>query len=140
MWTDSADLKAFETATRQRGEQAMDGELWRALAAAYTTSLSDLRLSGDGRPSEAAAEGRRSGLLVPVRDGLQPLALIELLSREPVDPSDDLTASIEAYVPAGPFRASAAARGDAAVAARKADAVTAVRSPGGLCSMRGGRT
>ena len=97
MWTnEQADFRTFETSTWQRGEPNADGELWRALAASSTTALGTLEDSTDARMKQAAAAGMRCGVLVPVREGIQPLAVIELLSTVAMEPSEDLTTSLEA--------------------------------------------
>ena len=58
--------------------------------------LRGLADSGDARIKQAVAAGMHAAVLVPVREGIQPLAVIELLSTESMEPNEDLTASLEA--------------------------------------------
>src|SRR5207253_10893461 len=96
MWTvEAGRLGSFETLTWQRSERASATPLGDALLAPELTALSDLGALDGGRMSQVFEQGMRTALLVPIRDGVQPLAVLELLTQSSKPPSADLTASLE---------------------------------------------
>ncbi len=97
MWTESDELRAFETQTWQRSERIAQGPFGRAMAGPHSTSLTHDRFKDDRRLELAAQEGMRSALLlVPVRDGSRAIALLEFLSQEPEEPDPELAVALEA--------------------------------------------
>jgi GAF domain-containing protein len=96
MWIESESLGPFETMTWQRAEPGDDTEIGRALVGKHAVVLADLESIQDRRLQSAVGAGMRSALLVPIRDGAQPIALLEFLSREPEAPDSDLAVSMEA--------------------------------------------
>jgi PAS fold len=94
MWTRDPDRHSkFQTLTWQRPEPLAGTELGRASGAGHPLALVDLDASTDHRMNLAAGEGMGLAVLVPVRDGVSTLALLELLSteREQIEP-ESLTA------------------------------------------------
>ena len=61
-----------------------------------TTCLLELQSAEDSLLRTAAAEGMGSALLVPINDGGETIAMLELFSRTATAPSADLTASLDA--------------------------------------------
>jgi hypothetical protein len=60
------------------------------------TWLAELDASRDRHFAAAAAQGLRSALLVPIRDGIATVGMLELLSRAHLTIDPDVTASLEA--------------------------------------------
>jgi PAS domain-containing protein len=97
MWTRDPDRRAgFETLTWQRPEPLAGTELGRAYASARTIAVHEPEASDDHRLRLAADEGMRTGLLVPIRDGVESLGLIELLGDHPGRPRPDLLVAMDA--------------------------------------------
>jgi hypothetical protein len=97
MWMRDPDRHpAFETLTWQRPEPLTATELGRASAGAHAVSIDRLEGTDDHRLKAAAAEGMRCAALVPIRDGVSTLALIELLSVEREAPERELLLALEA--------------------------------------------
>jgi hypothetical protein len=71
-------------------------ELGRLFASPESAWLTDLDDCEDPRLCLAAREGIRSALLLPVREGAETIAAIELLSRDAEPPSGDVEQSMEA--------------------------------------------
>ena len=61
-----------------------------------TTCLLDLQSAEDPLLRAAAAEGMGSALLVPISDGTEMIAMLELLSRRATAPDPDLMVSLDA--------------------------------------------
>jgi PAS domain-containing protein len=96
-WThDPAGLAAFERRTWQHVEDATAAEFGRARKRMASTCLLDLQSAEDPLLRAAANEGIGSALLVPISDGGETIAMIELLSRTATAPDPELMVSLEA--------------------------------------------
>jgi PAS domain-containing protein len=93
---DQAGLSKFETRTWQHVEDASTAEFGRARSRMATTCLLDLQSAEDPLLRAAAAEGIGSALLVPVSDGGETIAMLQLLSRTAAAPPPELMISLEA--------------------------------------------
>jgi PAS domain-containing protein len=93
---DPAGLATFKTRTWKHVEDAATAEFGRARNRMATTCLLDLQSAEAPLLREAAAEGMGSALLVPVSDGSETIAMLELLSRTATAPSPELMVSLEA--------------------------------------------
>ena len=93
---DPAGLSKFETRTWQHAKDAATAEFGRARNRMATTCLLDLQSAEDPLLRAAAAEGMGSALLVPVSDGGETIAMLELLSRTATAPNPELMVSVEA--------------------------------------------
>jgi hydroxypyruvate isomerase len=93
---DSAALAGFETRTWQFVEDASSGELGRARNRMATACLLNLQSAEDPLLRDAAAEGIGSALLVPVSDGSETIAMLELFARAASAPSTEVMVSLEA--------------------------------------------
>ncbi|MFI4977898.1 MAG: PAS domain-containing protein [Solirubrobacterales bacterium] len=97
IWTrDSAGLGTFETRTWQHREDASTAEFGRARNRMAATCLLELQSAEDPLLRAAAAEGMGSALLVPISDGGETIAILELLSRTATAPNAELMLSLEA--------------------------------------------
>jgi hypothetical protein len=96
MWTVAAELAGFETLTWQRPLATPGTAVGEALYAPQPTWLRDLQAGDEGRLGVAAEHGLRSALLLPIRDGIETIALLELMTREETEPDGDLMTSLEA--------------------------------------------
>jgi hypothetical protein len=96
MWTGPDVLDSFETLTWQKPLPPVGTELGRLFGSPESAWLTDLDDSQDARLCLAAREGIRSALLVPVCEGAETIAAIELLSRGSVSPDGDVAQSMEA--------------------------------------------
>jgi hypothetical protein len=96
-WThDPAGLATFEKRTWQHVEDAAAAEFGRACKRMASTCLLDLQSAEDPLLRIAANEGIGSALLVPISDGGETIAMIELLSRTATAPDPELMVSLEA--------------------------------------------
>ncbi len=93
---DSAALAGFETRAWQFVEDAATGEFGRARNRMATACLLNLQSAEDKLLRDAAGEGIGSALLVPVSDGGETIAMLELLARTDTAPSPDVMISLEA--------------------------------------------
>ncbi len=93
---DAAGLTSFNTRIWKQVEDAATAEFGRARNRMATTCLLDLQSAEDPLLREAAAQGMGSALLVPVRDGGETIAMLELFSRTATAPAPELMASLEA--------------------------------------------
>ncbi len=93
---DPAGLAAFQSQTWKHVADAATAEFGRARNRMATTCLLDLQSAEDPLLREAAAQGLGSALLVPVRDGGETIAMLELFSRTATAPSPELMVSLEA--------------------------------------------
>ncbi len=93
---DPAGLAKFETRTWQHREDASTAEFGRARNRMATTCLLELQSAEDPLLRAAAAEGMGSALLVPISDGAETIAMLELLSRTATAPNAELMVSLEA--------------------------------------------
>jgi PAS domain-containing protein len=93
---DPAGLATFSTRTWKHVEDAATAEFGRARNRKAPTCLLDLQSAEDPLLREAAEQGMGSALLVPVSDGGETIAMLELLSRTATAPSPELMVSLEA--------------------------------------------
>jgi len=93
---DPAGLATFNTRTWKHVEDAGTAEFGRARNRMAPTCLLDLQSAEDPLLREAAEQGMGSALLVPVSDGGETIAMLELLSRSATAPSPELMVSLEA--------------------------------------------
>ena len=93
---DTAALGSFNTRTWKHVEDAATAEFGRARNRKAATCLLDLQSAEDPLLREAATQGMCSALLVPVSDGGETIAMIELLSRSATAPHPELMVSLEA--------------------------------------------
>ncbi len=93
---DPAGLATFETRTWKHVEDVATAEFGRARNRKATTCLLDLESAEDPLLREAAAQGMGSALLVPVSDGSETIAMLELFSRTATAPNPELMVSLEA--------------------------------------------
>ena len=93
---DEAALGSFNTRTWKHVEDAATAEFGRARNRKAATCLLDLQSAEDPLLREAATQGMCSALLVPVSDGGETIAMIELLSRSATAPHPELMVSLEA--------------------------------------------
>jgi predicted nucleic acid-binding Zn-ribbon protein len=97
MWMRDPDLhSAFETLTWQRPEPLAATELGRANGAGHPLVVLDLQSSDDHRMKVASGEGMGLAVLVPIRDGVSTLALLELLSTEGEQPEPEVLTALDA--------------------------------------------
>jgi PAS domain-containing protein len=96
MWMRDPGLAPFETRTWQHREDASTAEFGRARNRMATTCLLELQSAEDALLRAAAAEGMGSALLVPISDGGETIAMLELLSRTATAPNAELMVSLEA--------------------------------------------
>ena len=97
IWTrDPACLGTLKTQIWQHIEDAATAEFGRARNRMATTCLLDLHSAEDPLLRDAAAEGMGSALLMPVSDGGETIAMLELLSRTVTAPDPELMVSLEA--------------------------------------------
>jgi hypothetical protein len=96
MWTgENRRLSSLETATWQRRQPLTGSTIGEALTWRESRWLSADPEAGDRRLQLLAQHGLRGALIVPIRDGVQPVAALELLSVAPTPPSSELTDAIE---------------------------------------------
>jgi len=93
---DPAGLATFETRTWKHREDASTAEFGRARNRMAATCLLELQSAEDPLLRAAAAEGMGSALLVPISDGGETIAMLELLSRTATAPNAELMVSLEA--------------------------------------------
>jgi len=93
---DPAGLATFETRTWKHREDASTAEFGRARSRMAATCLLELQSAEDPLLRAAAAEGMGSALLVPISDGGETIAMLELLSRTATAPNAELMVSLEA--------------------------------------------
>ncbi len=91
-----AGLATFETRAWKHVEDPAIAEFGRARNRMATTCLLDLQSAEDPLLRAAAAEGMGSAILVPVSDGGETIAMLELLSRTDTTPNPELVVSLEA--------------------------------------------
>jgi PAS domain-containing protein len=97
MWLrDAKGLAKFETRTWQYQQDASTAEFGRARNRMATTCLLELESAEDPLLRAAAAEGMGSALLVPITDGGETIAMLELLARTASAPNAELMVSLEA--------------------------------------------
>jgi PAS domain-containing protein len=93
---DPAGLDTFETRTWQHRADASTAEFGRARTRMATTCVLELQSAEDPLLRDAAAAGMGSALLVPISDGTETIAMLELLSRRDIAPDAQLIVSLDA--------------------------------------------
>ena len=93
---DPAGLTSFEARAWKHVEDPSTAEFGRARNRMATTCLLDLQSAEDPLLRAAAAEGIGSAMLVPVSDGGDTIAMLELLSRGATAPNPELVVSLDA--------------------------------------------
>jgi PAS domain-containing protein len=93
---DPGGLASFESRAWKTVEDPSSAEFGRARNRMATTCLLDLQSAEDPLLTAAAAEGIGSAMLVPISDGRDTIAMLELLSRSRATPNPDLVVSLDA--------------------------------------------
>jgi PAS domain-containing protein len=93
---DPAGLATLETRTWQHRQDASRAEFGRARNRMAPTCLLELQSAEDPLLRAAGAGGMGSALLVPISNGGETIAMLELLSRTATAPNAELMASLEA--------------------------------------------
>jgi hypothetical protein len=93
---DPAALATLETRTLRHRRDESTAEFGRARSRMAATCLLELQSAEDPLLRAAAAEGMGSALLVPISDGGETIAMLELLSRTATAPNAGLMVSLEA--------------------------------------------
>jgi PAS domain-containing protein len=93
---DPAGLSTLETRIWQHRQDASTAEFGRARNRMATTCVLELQSAEDPLLRAAAAEGMGSALLVPISNGGETIAMLELLSRTATAPNAELMVSLEA--------------------------------------------
>jgi hypothetical protein len=97
IWTSAPGcLGTLETRTWQHRLDHSSAEFGRARGRMAPTCLLELASAEDPLLRAAADQGFRSALLVPVSVGGEPVAMLELLSREQTAPSTEVMVSVDA--------------------------------------------
>ena len=95
-WTAHRGLDRFESLTWEVPVKREGSLLDQALQAPHLTWLTDIDTVDDARLQTAAAHGMNSALLLPVRSGTSTIGLLELLTRDSVEPDAQIALSLEA--------------------------------------------
>ena len=93
---DPAGLASFQQRTWHHRQDATTAEFGRARNRMATTCVLELRSAEDPQLRAAATDGMGSALLVPINDGGETIAMLELLSRTATAPNAELMVSLEA--------------------------------------------
>jgi PAS domain-containing protein len=93
---DPAGLAKFGTRTGKSREDVSTAEFGRARNRMAATCVLELQSAEDPLLRAAAAEGMGLALLVPISDGAETIAMLELLSRTATAPNAELMVSLEA--------------------------------------------
>jgi PAS domain-containing protein len=93
---DPTGLATLETRTWKHRPDASTAEFGRARNRMAATCLIELQSAEDPLLRAAAAEGMGSALLVPISNGGETIAMLELLSRTDTAPNAELMVSLEA--------------------------------------------
>jgi PAS domain-containing protein len=96
MWTAHRGLDRFEALTWEASPKRNGSLLDQALQAPHVTWLTDIDAVDDERLQTAAAHGISSALLLPVRNGASTIGLLELLTRDSIEPDAQIALSLEA--------------------------------------------
>ncbi|HEX4186600.1 MAG TPA: PAS domain-containing protein [Solirubrobacteraceae bacterium] len=94
--SEPAALATLETRTLKHRRDASTAEFGRARNRMAATCLLELQSAEDPLLRAATAEGMGSALLVPIRDGDETIAMLELLSQTATAPNAELMVSLEA--------------------------------------------
>jgi PAS domain-containing protein len=95
-WTAHRGLDRFESLTWEVPVDREGSLLDQALQAPHLTWLTDIDAVDDARLQTAAAHGMSSALLLPVRSGTTTIGLLELLTRDSIEPDAQIALSLEA--------------------------------------------
>jgi len=93
---DPTGLATLETRTWKHRRDTSTAEFGRARNRMAATCLIELQSAEDPLLRAAAAEGMGSALLVPISNGGETIAMLELLSRTAIAPNAELMVSLEA--------------------------------------------
>jgi PAS domain-containing protein len=93
---DPTGLATLETRTWQHRRDTSTAEFGRARNRMAATCLIELQSAEDPLLRAAAAEGMGSALLMPISNGGETIAMLELLSRTAIAPNAELLVSLEA--------------------------------------------
>jgi PAS domain-containing protein len=93
---DPAGMSKLETRIWQHRQDASTAEFGRARNRMATTCVLELESAEDPLLQAVAAEGMGSALLVPIGNGSETIAMLELLSRTATPPNAELMVSLEA--------------------------------------------
>jgi len=96
MWTrGDADLGTFETQAWQHRRDVLGAEFGAAWNRSEPTCLLELETAGDALLRAAASQGLRRALLMPIRDGVRTISMIELLSSSPAQADSELMLALD---------------------------------------------
>jgi PAS domain S-box-containing protein len=95
-WTAHRGLDRFEAQTWEAAPKRNGSLLDQALQAPHLTWLTDIDAVDDERLQTASANGMSSALLLPVRNGGSTIGLLELLTRDSIEPDAQIALSLEA--------------------------------------------
>ena len=95
-WTAHRGLDRFEALTWEAAPKRNGSLLDQALQAPHLTWLTDIDAVDDERLQTAAAHGMSSALLLPVRNGMSTIGLLELLTHDSIEPDAQIALSLEA--------------------------------------------
>jgi PAS domain-containing protein/predicted nucleic acid-binding Zn-ribbon protein len=95
-WTAHRGLDRFEALTWEASPKRNGSLLDQALQAPHLTWLTDIDAVDDERLQTAAAHGMSSALLLPVRNGMSTIGLLELLTHDSIEPDAQIALSLEA--------------------------------------------
>jgi predicted nucleic acid-binding Zn-ribbon protein len=95
-WTAHRGLDRFEALTWEAVPKRNGSLLDQALQAPHLTWLTDIDAVDDERLQTASAHGMGSALLLPVRNGGSTIGLLELLTRDSIEPDAQIALSLEA--------------------------------------------
>ena len=93
---DAASLASLEARAWKHVEDPSTAEFGRARNRMATSCLLDLQSAEDPLLQAAAAEGIGSAMLVPISDGGDTIAMLELLSTSAATPNPELVVSLDA--------------------------------------------
>ena len=96
MWTrGDADLGTFETQAWQHRRDVLGAEFGAAWNRSEPTCLLELETAEDALLRAAASQGLRRALLMPIRDGVKTISMIELLSSSSAQPDSELMLALD---------------------------------------------
>ncbi len=93
---DSTELPSIEARAWKHVEDPSTAEFGRARSRMATTCLLDLQSAEDPLLRAAAGDGAGSAVLVPINDGRDTIAMLELLSRNTATPDPELVVALDA--------------------------------------------
>jgi PAS domain S-box-containing protein len=96
MWTALGGLSGPQTLSQEVPRTGAGSLLAQAIHSPSVTWLADIEATGDERLSASAALGMSSAVLLPIRDGVATIGLLELLTRTRIEPEPRMALSLEA--------------------------------------------